>query len=126
MYIHSMNIIHRDIKPENILIGCWGEVKLADFGWANTINSNDDFKKCTSLAGTLDYLCPEMIMKSGHTSKVDNWCLGVLTYESLTGQAPFHALKDEETIENILKTSYKIPTYVNRLARNFISKVNIN
>lgn len=35
-YIHRMNIIHRDLKPENILIGALGEIKLADFGWANT------------------------------------------------------------------------------------------
>ena len=50
---------------------------------------------------------------------------GVLCYESLVGQAPFHAVSDEDTIENILKTSYKIPTTVNRLARDFIAKVNL-
>lgn len=35
-YIHKKNIIHRDLKPENILIGALGEIKIADFGWANT------------------------------------------------------------------------------------------
>jgi aurora kinase, other len=35
IYLHSKFIVHRDIKPENLVIGTWGELKLADFGWSN-------------------------------------------------------------------------------------------
>lgn len=39
-FLHTMNIIHRDLKPENILLDDKGGAKLADFGWANTVNDN--------------------------------------------------------------------------------------
>lgn len=38
MYIHSKNVIHRDIKSENLVLGNYGEIKIADFGWAKMIN----------------------------------------------------------------------------------------
>lgn len=44
-----------------------------------------------TLCGTLDYLPPEMVEGREHTSYVDNWSLGVLTYEFLTGGPPFEA-----------------------------------
>ena len=64
-YLHSRDvpIIHRDIKPENIIIDEAGVLKLADFGWANYTNTN---KKRFSYCGTPEYLCPEMIKKTGH------------------------------------------------------------
>ena len=34
MYCHSKKVIHRDIKPENLLLGLFGELKIADFGWS--------------------------------------------------------------------------------------------
>lgn len=86
-YLHSKNIMHRDIKPENILVGLHGELKLADFGYSVHAPSN----RRETLCGTLDYLPPEMLSstKDTYTKAVDQWTLGVLTYEFLTGEAPF-------------------------------------
>jgi len=84
-YLHQNKIIHRDIKPENILLDKKGNVKLADFGWSNFAGDKPRKTYC----GTVDYLAPEMIDKSGHDEKLDIWCLGVLVYELLTGKTPF-------------------------------------
>lgn len=78
-------IIHRDIKPENILIqiGQNGKeiLKLCDFGSTNLMNNDTRLTTC----GTLLYYTPEMLSSKGHDQRLDIWCLGVLTYELLTG-----------------------------------------
>ena len=104
-FCHSRDppIIHRDIKPENILLDKEGHIKLADFGWSNFFNPN---AKRKTYCGTLDYLAPEMIEESGHDVSLDYWSLGVLTYELLTGKAPFTpppGLKDQKQIQQQLE-----------------------
>ncbi|TQV95193.1 serine/threonine protein kinase [Cordyceps javanica] len=86
-YLHSRNIMHRDLKPENILVGLHGELKLADFGYS--VHSPGNRRR--TLCGTLDYLPPEMLNQRhvSYSRAVDQWTLGVLTYEFLTGEAPF-------------------------------------
>ncbi len=100
-YLHSKRIIHRDIKPENLLLGIDGEVKIGDFGWSVHAPSNrsalafsivgQSHLTCrrTTMCGTLDYLPPEMVEGRPHNNLVDNWALGVLTYEFVCGMAPF-------------------------------------
>lgn len=87
-YLHSLNppIIHRDIKPENILFDKEGLIKLCDFGWSSTMKPNTLRK---TFCGTYDYLPPEIITKRGHDTSADIWALGVLTFELLSGNAPF-------------------------------------
>jgi serine/threonine protein kinase len=93
-YCHSQpqKIIHRDIKPENILLDKEGHVRLADFGWSQFFSEADGKRK--TFAGTLYYLAPEMILKSGHDETLDYWCLGALIYELLSGIAPFTPSKN--------------------------------
>lgn len=118
-YCHQKHVIHRDIKPENLLIGLNGEIKIADFGWSvHTPNS-----RRKTLCGTLDYLPPEMVDGRDHDSSVDNWCLGVLTYEFLVGSPPFEAEDDAETYRRISLVDLKFPTWMDPLAKDFISKL---
>ncbi|KAM5347048.1 hypothetical protein ACJ41O_010053 [Fusarium nematophilum] len=120
-YLHSKNIMHRDLKPENILLGLHGELKLADFGYSVYAPSN----RRETLCGTLDYLPPEMI-KSGkvkYTKAVDQWTLGVLTYEFLTGEAPF---EDSQvmTYRRIAKGDMKaLPASLSPEAKDFVHSV---
>ena len=81
--LHKKDILHRDVKPENILLH-EGTAKLCDFGWSvhSSVQRNT---KC----GTPIYTCPEMVKEEAYDSKVDIWCIGVLTYEVLFGRAPF-------------------------------------
>ena len=89
-YAHGLGIVHRDVKPANILIEPGGGVHLTDFGLAH----RRDAAKLTregALIGTPAYLAPE---QSGTESvpadpRVDQYALGVVLYEMLTGRAPF-------------------------------------
>ena len=59
-YMHSKDIIHRDIKLENLL-DSFGTIKLSDFGWSVHAPSN----RRKTICGTLDYLPPEMVKRTG-------------------------------------------------------------
>lgn len=127
-YIHSKGIIHRDIKPENCLIGIFDQIKLGDFGWAVKTTLNDTDTKIikyegTSLAGTIDYLCPEIILELPVDYKVDIWCLSIIIYEMLTGTTPFHNDNQSIMINNILKIKYNLPGFLSESVRNTIQKI---
>jgi len=118
-YCHSKHVIHRDIKPENLLIDINGKAKIADFGWA--VHSPLD--KRQTLCGTLDYLPPEMIEGATHDHTVDNWALGVLLYEFLTGRPPFESATPKETYKKITNIEIKFPIYISEGAKDLIRKL---
>lgn len=118
-FCHKNRVIHRDIKPENILIGYWGELKIADFGWSVHAPSS----RRQTMCGTLDYLPPEMVLHQHYDEKVDHWCLGVLTYEFLVGKPPFENEDTNITYKKIVSVEYDFPKHVHALARDFISRL---
>jgi serine/threonine protein kinase len=121
-YCHANDVIHRDLKPENILLDedVSGNihVKLADFGWS--VHSQS---KRNTVCGTKDYLPPEMVLRRKHCNTADNWCVGVLCYELITGKAPFESEKDAETMEKIKLVKYSFPSKVQPDAQSLISKL---
>lgn len=119
LYLHEKGVIHRDIKPENLLLGYNNELKIADFGWS-VMEQNS---KRTTICGTLDYLPPEMVQGKEHDKNVDVWCLGVLCYELLVGQAPFVAPNYGDTYRKISRVQYQLPAFVSRSAANLINKL---
>lgn len=91
-HAHSLGIVHRDIKPENVMISKAGQIKLMDFGLAR----DKEVKTVTRLGsaiGTAEYMAPEQVTRgpdrSGLTDKTDQYALGVLIFEVLTGRRPF-------------------------------------
>lgn len=121
-YCHSKKVIHRDIKPENLLIGYFGELKIADFGWSVHAPS----LRRGTMCGTLDYLPPEMVLHQPYAETVDHWCLGVLTYEFLVGKPPFENQEPQTTYQKILRAEFTYPNHVDDLARSFINSVSFN
>ncbi|XP_077504640.1 aurora kinase A-B-like [Amblyomma americanum] len=116
---HSHKVIHRDIKPENLLLGCNGEIKIADFGWSVHAPSS----RRETMCGTLDYLPPEMIEGAVYNEKVDHWALGILIYEFLVGKPPFEARTTQQTYRRICGAKVKFPRHVSADARDIIGKL---
>lgn len=105
-YLHRRNILHRDIKPENILMDDAFRPKLADFGWSCPL---DEVSLRSTLAGTFEYMPPEIANEEFHGSKADVWSLGVLLFELLHGHAPFKAesLRDIKLEVNTKPVTFK-------------------
>jgi serine/threonine-protein kinase len=90
-YCHEQGVVHRDLKPENILIEPSGTVKLVDFGIALLQGARRlTFRRLTSGFGTPDYMAPEQVQGDRGDARTDVYALGVMLYEMLTGDVPYH------------------------------------
>ncbi|KAA0704015.1 Ribosomal protein S6 kinase beta-1 [Triplophysa tibetana] len=145
-HLHQKGIIYRDLKPENIMLNntgglqtdpaasicivrlymcsnilITGHVKLTDFGLCK--ESIHDGTVTHTFCGTIEYMAPEILMRSGHNRAVDWWSLGGLMYDMLTGAPPFTAENRKKTIDKILKCKLNLPPYLTQEARDLLKKV---
>ena len=90
-YCHEHGVVHRDLKPENLLIEADGTVKLVDFGIALLRGARRlTFRRLSSEVGTPDYMAPEQVQGDRGDARTDVYALGVMLYEMLTGDVPYH------------------------------------
>nr|AML76517.1 putative LOV domain-containing protein [Atropa belladonna] len=134
-YLHCLGIIYRDLKPENILIQADGHVVLTDFDLSFKTSCKpqvikhppskrrsrstppptflaEPVSQSNSFVGTEEYIAPEIITGTGHSSAIDWWALGILLYEMLYGRTPFRGKNRQKTFSNILNKDLTFPSSI--------------
>ena len=99
-YAHDEKLIHRDVKPENMLINKRNEILLSDFGIALETKSSR-YQNTQDVVGTAAYMAPEQIQGKPRRSS-DQYALGIVVYEWLTGERPFHGTVTEIAMQHLL------------------------
>ena len=101
-YAHDQGILHRDLKPANVLMTEDGRPKVTDFGLARRIEDSDDSSKTKdgTIMGTPSYMSPEQARGDVNrlTPATDQYSLGAMLYEMLTGRPPFKGARPVDTV----------------------------
>jgi len=92
-------LIHRDVKPDNIMVTTDGEVKLTDFGLAESVNAPTDSNRHRKVSGSPAYMAPELISAHHEPSMAqDVYALGISLYQLIVGSLPYNASTMTETM----------------------------
>lgn len=102
-YAHNEKVIHRDIKPENMLLGRNNEVLLSDFGIATVTQTQQSSRSqlTRDIVGTVAYMSPEQLQGKPQPAS-DQYSLGIVIYEWLTGERPFQGSFTEIAIQQVM------------------------
>ena len=105
-YLHERGITHRDVKPQNIFLTHRHGAKLIDFGLARD-EVHDPLTRTGVVMGTLRYLAPEQLTAKRVAPVSDQYSLGLVIYEFLTGESAFQLKQTQmtERSEPVLATS---------------------
>jgi serine/threonine protein kinase len=125
-YAHDQGVIHGDLKPENLLLGKQEQVLLSDFGLLLVPATNAP--QVPQMYGTLTYMAPEQI-RGVPSRQSDQYALGVMIYEWLSGQPSFQGSVAEVVSQHLFATPTllheqyaDIPLAVERVVLKALSK----
>ncbi len=115
-FVHGKGIVHRDIKPANILFRRDGTPVLTDFGIAKRLEHNTKLTMDGTAIGSPDYLSPEQAECKLLDGRTDIYGLGIVFYEMLVGQTPYHRPSYIETV--MAHITEPVPVLPPHLERN--------
>uniref|UniRef100_A0A8C0BH87 protein kinase C n=1 Tax=Buteo japonicus TaxID=224669 RepID=A0A8C0BH87_9AVES len=120
-FLHSKGIIYRDLKLDNVMLDKEGHIKIADFGMCKENVAGEN--KASTFCGTPDYIAPEILQGLRYTFSVDWWSFGVLLYEMLIGQSPFHGDDEDELFESIRVDTPHYPRWITKESKDILEKL---
>ncbi len=104
-WAHERKVIHRDIKPANVMLQSPGRVIVTDFGIAKALAAGS-LTASGAAIGTPYYMSPEQCMGGELSGAADQYSMGIMTYQMLSGQLPFEA---ESAVELLHKNCFVPP-----------------
>lgn len=136
--LDNKGVVYRDLKPENLLLQSDGHLLLTDFDLSYLASCKPQLIKNTGLpgrkrkmtneppppfvaeptmtsnsfVGTEEYIAPEIITGTGHSTAIDWWALGILLYELLYGHTPFRGKNRKNTFAKILHKDLTFPSSI--------------
>jgi len=137
---HEKGITHRDLKPGNIMVNEEQRVKVLDFGLAKLLQGSqvsdgsglatETLTQTGSALGTVTYMAPEQLKGKPPDQRADIFSLGIVLYQMVSGQRPFHGETSAEIISSILRdapppvTDLKIelPSHLGRIIKRCLEK----
>jgi serine/threonine protein phosphatase PrpC/predicted Ser/Thr protein kinase/ribosomal protein L39E len=128
---HRMEMLHQDIRPDNIMIDKTGTAKIIDFGSTKVagvvealpLAAHDD------ILGTAQYTAPEYFLGESGSPRSDQFSLGVITYQMLTGKLPYGArianarTKSQQrrlTYKSAIDDNREIPAWIDMTLRRAV------
>ena len=102
-YLHQSDVVHCDLKAANILTTKNGNVKLSDFGVSLNLRAME--REIKDVAGTPNWMAPEVIELKGASTKSDIWSLGCTVIELLTGRPPYGDIPNAMTGTQLISLS---------------------
>lgn len=128
--IHGVGLVHRDLKPGNVLVTGNGVVKLVDFGVAKWLEEQTSFTQIGHVVGSYSYMAPEQITGAQVDHRADQYGMGVLVYELLSGAPPFRARRPQEYLwlhcteqpEPLSRRLTGVPASLDRLLLRMLAK----
>uniref|UniRef100_A0A8C0T441 protein kinase C n=2 Tax=Canis lupus familiaris TaxID=9615 RepID=A0A8C0T441_CANLF len=120
-FLHNKGIIYRDLKLDNVMLDQDGHIKIADFGMCKENIFGE--KQASTFCGTPDYIAPEILQGLKYSFSVDWWSFGVLLYEMLIGQSPFHGDDEDELFESIRVDTPHYPRWITKESKDILEKL---
>ena len=120
---HRQEMVHQDLRPDNIMIDKTGTVVIIDFGSTKVAGIVEAQPvEDEALLGTVQYAAPEYRVGDSGTDRSDQFSLGVIAYQMLTGQLPYGAnaamLRNRADLAGLryqpVSTDRGIPEWVDR------------
>jgi serine/threonine-protein kinase len=113
---HAARVVHRDIKPANILVATElrgnPQPKIVDFGISKIVGNDDAaITREHGVVGSLAYMAPEQLRSASNADeRSDQWAVGVVLYECVTGVQPFRGEGSVEVMRAIMEASPAAPS----------------